>query len=199
MPRIIDHDKRRRAIVDATLWVLAKQGLNGLTLKAVAERLGGTVSLVTHYYTSRQALVNDLSVRIAQSWELEIARIEMGVESSVERLCLFLKWLLPLSEEGILEEGARIRLLAEGGQDPVIQGHFAEFDTQVRAYLRTRLCPLVREDELDMNIDLLRTLISGICLSVIERPGDWPASRQWAVVSRALGLMNIMLSEKENA
>ncbi|MCP2334896.1 TetR/AcrR family transcriptional regulator [Actinomadura rupiterrae] len=52
-----DHDARRRDVSAAVWRVLAEHGFGGLTLRAVAAEMGATTGLVTHYFGSKQELV----------------------------------------------------------------------------------------------------------------------------------------------
>ena len=52
-----DHAVRRRAVSAAVWRVLAHRGFGGLTVRAVAAELGTSTGVVTHYFTSKDALV----------------------------------------------------------------------------------------------------------------------------------------------
>jgi AcrR family transcriptional regulator len=57
MPAKTDHDARRRDVSEAVWRVLAEHGFDGLTLRAVAAEMGASTGLLTHYFPSKQALV----------------------------------------------------------------------------------------------------------------------------------------------
>ncbi|MGX1541003.1 TetR/AcrR family transcriptional regulator [Streptomyces adustus] len=58
MPRTKgDHEARRRDVSAAVWQVMATRGFAGLTLRAVATELGATTGLLTHYFPTKQALV----------------------------------------------------------------------------------------------------------------------------------------------
>lgn len=58
MPRTKgDHEARRRDLSEAVWHVMATRGFAGLTLRAVAAELGATTGLLTHYFPTKQALV----------------------------------------------------------------------------------------------------------------------------------------------
>ncbi|MFH8289378.1 TetR/AcrR family transcriptional regulator [Streptomyces sp. NPDC018059] len=59
MPKIVDHEERRRRLVDA-VWALAvRGGIEQVTLRKVADEAGVSMGQVQHYYSSMQALVRD--------------------------------------------------------------------------------------------------------------------------------------------
>jgi AcrR family transcriptional regulator len=58
MPRTQgDHEARRRDVSEAVWQVMAGRGFAGLTLRAVAAQLGATTGLLTHYFRTKQSLV----------------------------------------------------------------------------------------------------------------------------------------------
>lgn len=57
MPKIVDHDARRAELVEASWQVIAADGLEGLTMRKVAEAAHCTTGRITHYFADRKALV----------------------------------------------------------------------------------------------------------------------------------------------
>ncbi len=53
------HGTGRQALIDATVRVVARKGLRGLTYREVAEEAGVTYGLVSHHFGSRDALVQE--------------------------------------------------------------------------------------------------------------------------------------------
>ena len=112
MPRQVDHEDRRREIVDATVQVLAARGVRGLTFRAVAEEMGGSSTLITHYFPTRQALLDALAESVAWLPE-EVFALESGTDDLRRRLRIFLQWWLPRDEPDRRAEQARINLIGE--------------------------------------------------------------------------------------
>lgn len=50
-------DKRRQALVDATLAMVAEGGAQSATVRAIAQRAGVTAGLIRHYFQSKDQLV----------------------------------------------------------------------------------------------------------------------------------------------
>jgi AcrR family transcriptional regulator len=190
MPRYVDHDDRRAEILRATLEVLAEKGARGLTFRAVAARMGGSSTLVTHYFASRQALLDNLAEVVAD-WPAEVAELETGVDDPAERLRLFLRWLVPSSEEGMIAERGRINMIGEQDARVRTQHLFDTWDRHVRDHLRRHVEALVPRRQVDATVDLLRSITNGITLSAVEHPAEWPQQRQFAVVDDALDRLGL--------
>lgn len=57
MPRIVDHEERRRQIADVLLVVVAEVGIAGATIREVADRSGWSTGVIGHYFKNRQDLL----------------------------------------------------------------------------------------------------------------------------------------------
>jgi AcrR family transcriptional regulator len=57
MPRIVNHDERRRQICDVMLDIVAESGITGVTIRAVAERSGWSTGVIGHYFRGRRDLL----------------------------------------------------------------------------------------------------------------------------------------------
>lgn len=57
MARQADHNERRKLFAAAALAVIAREGLEGLTMREVAKEAGFTTGALTHYYQSKDELL----------------------------------------------------------------------------------------------------------------------------------------------
>ena len=57
MPKVVDIASKRAAFVLASLDVIASEGLGGATLRRIAAQAGATTGSITHYFSSRDALL----------------------------------------------------------------------------------------------------------------------------------------------
>ncbi|MEV0357248.1 TetR/AcrR family transcriptional regulator [Nocardia sp. NPDC050697] len=73
MPRLADHEQRRKQITDATRRVIARDGLSAATFQSVAAEAGISVRLVQYYFGTKrefliathQAVLADAGARLA--------------------------------------------------------------------------------------------------------------------------------------
>ncbi len=190
MPRYVDHEDRRAQIVEATLEILADRGPRGLTFRAVAAKLGGSSTLITHYFGTRQELL-DAIVETMSDWPSELDELEMDTDDEVERLRRFLIWMIPSSERGLMQERGRINLLGEPDAKLRARHIFETWDTEARELFRRHLRNLVPNRELELKVDVLRTVTNGLTLSTVEHPDNWPLARQTAVIDEALTALGL--------
>ncbi len=57
MPKVVDHDARRAAIVEAALRVIAGAGLENATVRRIAHEAVSTTGLVTHYFANKDEIL----------------------------------------------------------------------------------------------------------------------------------------------
>jgi AcrR family transcriptional regulator len=191
MPRYVDREDRRSQIVNATLDVLSKEGPSGLNFRAVAGRMGGSSTVVTHYFSTKQELLDALVENLAR-WPTEVQELEVGVDDPSERLRLFLRWLLPCDEQGLRDETARINLIGERDTRVRTEHLFAAWDQNVRGLLTRHVEELVPARRVPAVVDVLRSATNGITLSTVEHPDEWPADRQFAVLDEILAAFGLL-------
>ncbi|WP_405663024.1 MULTISPECIES: TetR/AcrR family transcriptional regulator [unclassified Streptomyces] len=185
MPRYVDHDQRRADIVEAAKHVLANGGPAELTIRSVAKRLGGSITLVTHFYPTRPELMRAVVTAMNEAYDTELADLETGADAH-GRLRILLEWMLPLTDQEWVNESGRVQLLSQRGKDASFEEFADSTDARMRDLLRRHLEPLVPEDRVETYVDLLRVTVNGIVLAAVEHHDDWPAKRQLAVLEEAL-------------
>ncbi len=186
MPRRIDREQRRRDILQAAYGLLVEGGMSGLTFRTIAERLGGSTTMVTHYFASQSELLDQLVLMMLDGWEQQLAELEVGTTNDVERLWVVLNWLVPRTTEGVQEERTRIILLRDGLLDAGTRLLFESWDAKIRQLLRERIRPLVMADAVELRVDMLRSVTNGLTLSIMEHPHAWDIPRIEAVLGCAL-------------
>ncbi|BEL04442.1 TetR/AcrR family transcriptional regulator [Actinoplanes sichuanensis] len=189
MPRFVDSETRRREILQAGLEILGENGLPGVTFRSVAARMGGSSTLVTHYYGTRRALIVDLTAYSIELGRQQLAKLENAAEGPAERLRTLLLWLVPLDEAGLREERARVSMMAAGPTEPEIEEFLDGWETEVRDLLGRHLADMVAPGEVAGLVDFLRAVTNGVVLSAVEHPQTWTRKRQESVVATALSVV----------
>ncbi|MFC9490171.1 TetR/AcrR family transcriptional regulator [Streptomyces hydrogenans] len=193
MPIFVDHDERREQIVTAATQVLGELGFAKFTLRAVGKRLGGSVTLVTHYYPSRDALLDALLERTlseARSKQDEL----MAISDPHERLRSTIEYFLPLDEETTLIERARVALASHREVEPSVADHMEQIDPGMRQLVRVALADFIPADRLEKTVDLIRLWTAGVVLTAIEHPKDWTRERQLGALEEFMKLMDLPVS-----
>ncbi|MGW0538225.1 TetR/AcrR family transcriptional regulator [Streptomyces sp. NPDC003032] len=81
MPRVADHEERRRQIADAVCELISQSGLDAVTVARTAATAGMSVGLVQHYFRTKDEMLlhafREVSVRIR-------ARVDQHTREGVE-------------------------------------------------------------------------------------------------------------------
>lgn len=134
MPKIVDHDARRRQITDAVCRITLRGGLGAATFRQVAAEAGISVRLVQYYFGTKQQLIDTTLQHVG---ERSIARLTRWIEatdgSARAVLGAFLKSFAPSDEESRV---AMLMYIAIAGQKAVGEqqpaaGHDRETETQM--------------------------------------------------------------------
>ena len=106
MPKQVDHGLRRRQLVEASWDVIAREGIEGATLRKVAAAANCTTGRIAHYFTGRDELIvsalraayTDAGKRMAAIIETE-AKTEADARTRLSRVVY----------EGLPLDAARLR------------------------------------------------------------------------------------------
>lgn len=100
MPKVVDHDQRRRHITDAVCRITLRGGLAAATFREVAAEAGVSVRLIQHYFGTKAALLETTQEHVG---ERSIARLMRWIEatdgSARAVLEAFLKSFVPVDDE----------------------------------------------------------------------------------------------------
>lgn len=73
MPKIVDHDQRRREIVEATWRIIARDGIESVTMRHLAEQMGMANGALARYFSSKGEI---LGAALAYAFEATNRRFE---------------------------------------------------------------------------------------------------------------------------
>ncbi len=125
VPKRVDHQERRREIVEALFRIAAGQGLQAVTLRAVAAEGGISMNLVQYYFPTKEEMLRFAWQRIVElTSEIAGKTIGEAMETGDERAIVraYLTAVLPEGERGRMLAAVQIAYFAldvtRGGQAP---------------------------------------------------------------------------------
>ncbi|WP_161881185.1 TetR/AcrR family transcriptional regulator [Deinococcus alpinitundrae] len=127
MPRIVDHDQRRRELA-ATVWALVREhGVEGVNLRLITEHSGWSSGAIRHYLPHREAILAFAAQHMAE----RVGARLLNLPRTGDPLSDFLKLVrevLPLDDERRAEAQVWLAFVALSLSDPGLA------DTQGVAY-----------------------------------------------------------------
>jgi AcrR family transcriptional regulator len=189
MPISVDHDQRRAVVISAAIRLIAKAGLEGVTVRDIAEAVGCSTAVVSHYFHNKREL---LLLTYRATIERATERWETALVVSGGDIRAYLAELMPLDEERLSEWRVWLAFWAKAGQDPEIAEEQRQCVLHARGQILKALDALYARGylrpEADRPLAARRVLatITGIAVQVMFDPTDWPNARQHEVVDAEL-------------
>ena len=175
MPKIVDHDERRRIIVEALWRVVARDGAHEVSVRHVAAEAGMPKSSIGHYVGTMPQLMGlavDQLVQENTDYLMSLDLLDLDAGKATEVLYA----LVPVSERRRHMSGVWMLLAAQAGADP----EFAEVLHRLNASVSDGLADLLRglrqrglldsSREIDREVRRLHALIDGLALQCMTDP-----------------------------
>lgn len=191
MPKIVDWDARRDEILSATWRVIARDGLDKTTVRAIAREANCSQGILSHYFDDKDDILAKALVmshrRVRQRTEEKTAGLR-----GMAALRIAMTEALPLDAEREIEAQIEVsfwsRVLSDG---ELTELQRTEVDT-LRARLTGHLEEARELGELRPDLDLdvaaheLLVLIDGVSVQYVHHPARVPPRRQAELLARLL-------------
>ena len=176
MPKIVDHDERRREVLSAARRVIVRDGIDAATTRAIAKEAGYSNGVLAHYFADKDEI---LLSALRQSHQRIRDRLTRKVEGATGLAALreLLLDNLPLdaerTQESRLEVSFWSRSLASERLAEVQRTEADELRAAVRDLLaQARAAGELRtDDNLDDLAEHLLALVDGLSLHLLLYPG----------------------------
>ena len=186
MPKVVDHDARRREIVEATVRVVARVGLEGATMRAVAAEGGFANGAIKPYFASKAEL---LGATYQHVYDLTNDRVEAAADSgatpreALERFCCE---VLPLDAERVAEARVAVAFWGAAEAAPESRALHARFMDGWRDRLATLLAELVPGRDHGEAVEALLNFLLGAQITAALEPARSTAASFEAQLRRHL-------------
>ena len=173
MPKIVDHDQRRQAILDAAKEAFRQSGVAHTNLQTVALQAQMSKSTIYHYFPNREALISATIVSILDS-ETALCEMKLVDQGTVlERLTGCTQAMLRMTGYWAATGPAVLELLAqETGRNLVV-----ETNQRVRSIITALIAAgqaegTVRRGNPEAIAQVVVLLVNGLLMSELIEPGS---------------------------
>jgi AcrR family transcriptional regulator len=172
MPRLVDHDARKRELLDASLALVASEGIEAATLRRLARAADCTTGAITYYFEGRDALLVAMLRRAHQTTGARMLRAAGRGASPRDRLWGVLMEALPLDPERLAEWRVWLAFWgAAAGNPALVEENLARY-AEWRALLQTLVRDLAgTQADLPLRVEALMGLIDGFGLQIALSKG----------------------------
>jgi AcrR family transcriptional regulator len=191
MPKIVDWDQRRDEILSATWRVIARDGIAGATIRAIAKEANCSRGILGHYFDDKADILGSALVHSHRRVGARMTRASAGL-AGLDALRAVMLEALPLDERRDLEAQIEISFWGRAlGNAPMRDLQHSEFD-RLSALLRGHLDEAAQQGELgagcdpDLATHQLLVLIDGLSAERVLYPDRVTPERQIRVLDRLL-------------
>jgi AcrR family transcriptional regulator len=183
VPKTVDHEQRRRELAEAVWRVIRRSGIDGASVRTVAQEAGWSAGALRHYFRTQSELLDFAIELAAERIRQRVGALELADDPrrAVEQL---LFELLPLDDERRAENEVWLAFTARALIDPQLRVRYAEIDDELRAAsLRAvEMLGLPAGRGRALEVERLHALLDGLALHGAMRPERLPPPRIAAVL-----------------
>lgn len=192
MPRLVDHDARRRELVRAALRITARGGLEAVTMREIAAEAGVANGALAHYFRDKDAL---LMAAYQHIFDETNRRATAAIDdaaglTALRRLC---HEIMPLDEERIDEARVAVSFWGRAAHNPEMSAlhetTMSQWRERVLAWLRqAREHGEITTNESEEHIaDELLAALMGLQVNVLLAPHAATSERQIGILDSIVG------------
>jgi AcrR family transcriptional regulator len=185
MPKVVDAEQRLAEITDAAARLIARSGLDAVTMRDVAAEAGWTTGVVTHYFADKHEL---LLTTFRASLERRRANRPEPSTDPHRRLLAILDGVLPLDDDRRRHWMVTVACCSQAVGDPEIadaqRDAYRQFVADVAGLVAAAGISSTRRSE--TTAAELIALADGIAVQALFDPGAWPPRRQRAMLASLL-------------
>jgi AcrR family transcriptional regulator len=180
VPKIVDHELRRRELGQAVWRVIRRDGIEHASVRTIADEAGWSPGALRHYFATQSELLSFAMRLVVERIERRIAALDYAKDprAAVEQL---LHELLPLDGERRAENEVWLAFTARALTDPGLRAQHDEVHDALH-----RACAGVLEtlgaDAGALQVERLHALTDGLAMHTALRPELMPPEQIVAVV-----------------
>lgn len=191
MPKLVDHDARRRSIVAATWRVIARRGLDGVNMRDIAAEAGYSNGAVGYYFAGKDEILRMSFEHVLDETNDRIRASLQGL-TGVQALRCMCREIMPMASETRLEARIAIALWQRALNDAdLAEVNNAALD-RWRQELMHHWQAAIDDAELPYvdvraHVDMLMTMLVGLQVTVALGHGRVEHGQQMALVDTLIG------------
>lgn len=192
------YDDRRIEVAQAAWRVIVREGLDRTSMRAIAQELGCSTGVVTHYFRDKEDLILFVLEQVFEN-ALEQMQAHAKERQGIDRLEQMIFAALPLEDSDKDDWKVWVAFLGYSiGREHLIQPHQKRYD-RIRQLLYQELAHLqaahlIRADlDLTLEANALIALVDGIGTGVVICPQQFSAEQQQSLVHRHINALRASL------
>jgi AcrR family transcriptional regulator len=187
MPKVVDHEQRRRELGHAVWRVIRRDGIDHASVRTVAKEAGWSPGALRHYFATQSELLAFAMRLVVERIEDRIAALDRAGDprEAVEQV---LRELLPLDDERRAENEVWLAFTARALIDPELRAQHSEVHDALHQACASALETLAAAGRADagaataLQAERLHALTDGLAVHTALRPDLMPPEEIVAVL-----------------
>jgi AcrR family transcriptional regulator len=183
VPKIVDHDERRREIIGVVWRLIATEGIHSVTTRRIAEAAGFANGALLYYFPNKDAVLTAAFRHIFDATNVRADKVDTDRHGlpGLRTLCLE---IMPLDDERLAEARLAITFWQQALNSPEKAALHAAFMNQWRAEMTRRLdearaAGALREStDVPATVDELLAMLMGLQILGVLSPAEATPARQ---------------------
>ncbi|HWO75214.1 MAG TPA: TetR/AcrR family transcriptional regulator [Bacillus sp. (in: firmicutes)] len=172
MPKIVDHEKKKKHIAEATWRVIVEQGMERVTVRNIAKEAGISLGSLRHYFSTQEELLSYSMNLVKDKVTARIMKIATQHLPLKEKALKMLLELVPTDKESMAEAEVWFTFIAytrhkeqfDANQDGVFLG------IQLLMQYLQQYNLLKTDIDLELETERLYAVIDGLALHAMLNP-----------------------------
>jgi AcrR family transcriptional regulator len=204
LPKIVDHEERREEVIAAVWRVIARDGLESSTIRAMAKETGASAGILAHYFKDKDDILT-YALKLSHRRIRERQNKKLDSLTGLEALRALVLDNLPLDEERELETRLEISYWARS----LTRAEVTKVQRAEAAILHKRMIDLVLEaqsvGEIEKNqspemiVERLHALIDGLSVHALIHRKRVSNETQTAIIDEEFAALAASSRKKRTA
>jgi AcrR family transcriptional regulator len=204
LPKIVDHEERREEVIAAVWRVIARDGLESSTIRAMAKETGASAGILAHYFKDKDDILT-YALKLSHRRIRERQNNNLDGLTGLEALKALVLDNLPLDEERELETRLEISYWARS----LTRAEVTKVQRAEAAILHKRMIDLVLEAQRlgqiekgqspEMIVERLHALIDGLSVHALIHRKRVSKETQTAIIDEEFAALAVSARKKRTA
>ncbi|KAB7704738.1 TetR family transcriptional regulator [Bacillus aerolatus] len=200
MPKLVDHEKRKKQIAEATWRVILERGMEGATVRNIAKEAGLSLGALRHYFSAQDELLVYAMELVKEQAEARIKRVAAENLPPKEMMLKILLEIVPTTKETMAEMEVWFAFTAHARhkKDVFDASHDGIFTAIARLiHYLDEMKLFKKELDKDVETEKLYAIIDGLALHAMLEPSRVDRNRIIHILTSHIH--SICKEEQENS
>ncbi|WP_339305208.1 TetR/AcrR family transcriptional regulator [Paenibacillus sp. FSL L8-0435] len=171
MPKIVDHEKMKNIIAEATWKIISEKGIHHATSRTIAKEAGLSQGALRHYFSKQESLLAFAMELVKEKVLTRLRNLNARELAPQERIVEYLLELVPTNEQTLLEMEVWFAFVSYGKTQKGFDANYEDLQNAINnciMYLKNE--GLLRKTDEEKEQEKLYAFINGMALNLYLEP-----------------------------